>query len=63
MARVGVKRKTAVEKTWRKPSAAIRDHRTGRISLPLVCECRVDRTGLCVKFPASASVGQTLSKL
>ena len=43
--------------------AAIWDHRTARISLPIVCECRVDRTGLCVKFPASASEGQTLSKL
>ena len=43
--------------------AAIRDRRAARISLPIVCECRVDRTGLCVKFPAAASEGQTLSKL
>ena len=43
--------------------ATIRDRRTARISLPIVCECRVDRTGLCVKFPAAASEGQTLNKL
>jgi hypothetical protein len=36
------------------------DEQTSRL---IVCVSRVDRISLCAQFPASASGGQTLSKL
>jgi len=51
-------RKKIVEKPGASQIAAIRHRCRGHISLPIVCEWRVDRIGLCAKFPASA-----LSKL
>jgi hypothetical protein len=44
-------------------TATIRNRRGEQISLLIVCASRVDRIGVCAQFPASASEGQTLSKL
>jgi hypothetical protein len=43
--------------------ATIRDRRGEKISLLIVCASRVDRINLCTQFSASASGGQSLSKL
>jgi hypothetical protein len=63
--RVGTKtRNKCVEKITREP---IRDgfgnRRDEQPSLLIACASRVDRISLCEQFPASASGGQTLSKL
>jgi hypothetical protein len=44
-------------------TATIQNRRGEQTSSLIACASRVDRIGLCAKFPASASGGQALSKL
>src|SRR5262245_38050560 len=56
-------RKSVSKKLPATQIATIRNRRGKQTSLLMVCASRVDRIGLCAQFPASASAGQTLSKL
>jgi len=61
--RVGLKTKTDVEKFRASQSAIIPNPCDDQTSVLIPRACPVDRIGLCTQFPASASRGQTLSKL
>ena len=56
-------RNSVLRKPGANQIARIRHPRAKPISLLTVRHCRVDRIGVCAKFPAFASVEQTLSKL
>jgi hypothetical protein len=56
--------KNSVSKKIRATQTATTQNRRAEQTSSLIAGAsRVDRTGLCAKFPASASEGQTLSKL
>jgi len=56
--------RNSVSKNFRATqTATIRNRRGEQSSLLIPCLSRVDRIGLCAQFPASASRGETLSKL
>ena len=57
------KKKWCVKKFCARQPRRIRNRRDEETSLLIVCASRVDRLSLCGQFPASASGGQTLSKL
>jgi hypothetical protein len=57
------KKKRCVKKFRARQPRRIRNRRDEETSLLIVCASRVDRLSLCGQFPASASGGQTLSKL
>ncbi len=57
------RKKRCVRKSRARQPRRIRDRRDEETSLLIVCAPRVDRLNLCGQFPASASWGQTLSKL
>ena len=57
------KKKRCVKKFRARQPRRIRNRRDEETSLLIVCASRVDRLNLCGQFPASASGGQTLSKL
>ena len=57
------KKKRCAKKFRARQPQWIRNRRGEQISLLIVCASRVDRIGVCAQFPASASEGQTLSKL
>jgi hypothetical protein len=59
----GKRKKRCVKKSRASQSRRIRNRRDEETSLLIVCAPRVDRLNLCGQFPASASGGQTLSKL
>ena len=63
--RVGAKtRNKCAERISRQPIRDGFENRRDEQTSPLiVCASRVDRISLCAQFPASASGGQTLSKL
>jgi len=57
------RKKRCVKKFRARQPRRIRNRRGEQISALAACLSRVDRIGLCGQFPASASRGQTLSKL
>ena len=57
------RKKRCVKKSRARQPRRIRNRRDEETSLRIVCAPRVDRLNLCGQFPASASGGQTLSKL
>jgi len=59
----GKRKKRCVKKFRARQSQRIRNRRDEETSLLIVCAPRVDRLNLCGQFPASASGGQTISKL
>jgi hypothetical protein len=61
--RVGGKTETVCQKFPQPNPRRIRNRRAKYIFLLIGRASRVDRIGLCAQFPASASGGQTLSKL
>jgi hypothetical protein len=61
--RVGAKTETVCQKISANETATDSESPRQTHSLPIVCASRVDRIGLRAQFPASASGGQTLSKL
>ena len=57
------RKKRCVKKFRARQPRRIRNRRDEETLLLIVCAPRVDRLNLCGQFPASASGGQTLSKL
>jgi hypothetical protein len=57
------KKKRCVKKFRARQPRLIRNRCDEETSLLIVCASRVDRLSLCGQFPASASGGQTLSKM
>ena len=56
-------RNSGLNKIRATQTATLQDRRGEQTSSLIACASRVDRIGVCAQFPASASGGQTLSKL